>query len=141
MIHRTYSELLTIPSLMERYRYLRIRGRVGEETFGCHRYLNQQLYGRDERWKEFRREIIVRDHGRDMALPGFEIPDGCKIIIHHLNPITIEDFLNNNPDIFNPENVVCVSFKTHQAIHYGNENLLPQVPIERRKNDTCLWRK
>lgn len=137
---KSYSELIELPTLLERYRYLRIRGKVGEETFGCHRYLNQQLYTNDERWKALRRRIIVRDNGCDMALPEFQIPNGCKIIIHHINPITMEDFLNNNPDIFDPENVVCVSFNTHQAIHYGNEDLLPQIPIVRRPHDTCIWR-
>lgn len=135
---KCYSELIELPTLVERYRYLRIGGRVGEETFGCNRQINQQLYIRDIRWKQLRNRIIVRDNGCDLAMPGFAIYS--HIMVHHINPITVEDFMNNNPIIFDPENLICVSFNTHQAIHFGDESLLPQVPIVRTKNDTCLWR-
>ena len=135
---KSYSELISIPTFEERYEYLRIGGRVGEETFGCNRQINQQLYTKDIRWKLLRPEIIVRDDGCDLAMPDFRIYD--RVIIHHINPIRIEDFMNNNPIIFDPENLICVSFRTHQAIHYGDRTLLPQVPVERKKNDTCLWR-
>lgn len=135
---KSYSELISIPTFIERYEYLRIGGRVGEETFGCNRQINQQLYTKDFRWKQLRNHIIVRDDGCDLAMPDFKLYD--RIIIHHINPIRVEDFMNNNPIIFDPENLICVSFRTHQAIHYGDRTLLPQVPVERKKNDTCLWR-
>ena len=135
---KCYSELMGISDFEERYRYLRIGGRVGEETFGCNRQINQQLYTKDFRWKQLRNRIIVRDDGCDLAMPDFRIYG--KVIIHHINPITVEDFMNNNPIIFDPENLICVSFNTHQAIHFGDASLLPQVPIVRTKNDTCLWR-
>ena len=135
---KCYSELMSISDFEERYRYLRIGGRVGEETFGCNRQINQQLYTKDFRWKQLRNRIIVRDDGCDLAMPDFRIYG--KVIIHHINPITVEDFMNNNPIIFDPENLICVSFNTHQAIHFGDASLLPQVPIVRTKNDTCLWR-
>ena len=137
-MRRCYSELIEIPTFEERYEYLRIGGRVGEETFGWHRSINQQLYTKDIRWKQLRNKIIVRDDGCDLGMPGYAI--GSKIIVHHINPITVEDFMNNNEIIFDPENLICVSFNTHQAIHYGDRNLLPQIPIIRTKNDTCLWR-
>lgn len=135
---KCYSELMSISDFEERYRYLRIGGRVGEETFGCNRQINQQLYTKDFRWKQLRNRIIVRDDGCDLAMPDFRIYG--KVIIHHINPITVEDFMNNNQIIFDPENLICVSFNTHQAIHFGDASLLPQVPIVRTKNDTCLWR-
>lgn len=135
---KTYSEMLQFKTIEERFRYLRLKGRVGEETFGCHRLVNQQLYTRDPRWKSFRNKIIIRDNGCDLAIPEFQIYS--RIIVHHINPLTMDMFMNNDPLIFDPENVVCVSFNTHQAIHYGDINLLPQLPIERKKNDTCLWR-
>lgn len=136
---KSYSELMSIPTFEERYRYLKLGSRVGDETFGSLRHMNQQLYTSDIRWKQLRNRIIVRDDGCDLAMPDFRIYG--KVIVHHINPITIEDFMDNNPVIFDPENLICVSFNTHQAIHYGDESLLPQVPIVRTKNDTCLWRK
>ena len=135
---KSYKELLTFKTLEDRYRYLRIGGQIGIETFGCNRYINQNLYTKDPRWKDVRREVIIRDNGCDLAMPGFEIHG--KIIVHHINPITLKDFLNNSPVIFDPDNLICVSFNTHQAIHYGDESLLPSVPIERKPGDTCIWR-
>lgn len=135
---KTYNELIRIPTFEERYRYLRLSGSVGEETFGFRRWLNQEFYHSDE-WKRFRDKIIIRDGGCDLAVDGFEIYS--SIIIHHLNPITYDDILNRNPCVFDPNNVVCTKLSTHNAIHYGDEILLPKTPVERIKNDTCPWRR
>lgn len=134
---RTYSELITLPTFEERYEYVRIGGRVGDETFGFDRYLNQTFYNSHE-WRKFRRDIIVRDLGCDLAMEDREI--GGLIIVHHLNPIDIDDILRRSDFLMNPEYVVCVSDNTHKAIHYGDESLLITAPVERRKNDTCPWR-
>lgn len=138
MTNKTYSELLLLSSFIDRYQYLKIGGKVGEATFGRDRYLNQILYTSNE-WKCFRRDIIVRDNGCDLACEGYDIRG--KILIHHINPITIDDVNKRSSKIFDPENVICVSLITHNAIHYGDESLLIQAPIERRKNDTCPWRR
>ena len=135
---KTYSELITLPTFIERYNYLRIGGRVGEETFGFDRYLNQTLY-RSIEWKRFRRDMIIRDCGLDMACEGYDI--GGVIILHHIDPITEKDIIRRDPKIFDPENVVCVSLNTHNAIHYGDEDLLLVGPVIRTKNDTCPWKK
>ena len=135
---RTYSELITIPTFIERFRYLKLGGVIGEETFGFDRYLNQTLY-RSPEWKRFRRDMIIRDNGMDLALDGYDI--GGKILLHHINPITNRDILRRDPKIFDPENVVCVSMNTHNAIHYGDESLIMVDPIIRTKNDTCPWRR
>ena len=135
---RTYSELITIPTFEERFEYLKLNGSVGLETFGHDRYLNQILYNSPE-WRRFRPEIIVRDNGCDLACEGYEIFG--KILIHHINPITAKDILNRNPKVFDPENVITTVHNTHNAIHYGDENLLITVPIERSRNDTCPWKK
>lgn len=135
---RTYSELIMLPTFVERYRYLKIGGRVGSETFGYDRYLNQILY-RTAEWKRFRNEIIVRDNGCDLACDGYEIYG--KILIHHINPITVEDVLNRTSKVFDPENVISTTLNTHNAIHYGDESLLITEPIERKPNDTCPWKK
>ena len=133
----TYSELIEIPSFLERYRYLKLGGFVGEETFGFDRYLNQTLY-RSPEWKRFRRDIIIRDNGMDLACEGYEIVG--KIMVHHINPITMQDVIRRDPKIFDPENVVCTSMNTHNAIHYGDESLLMIEPVVRTKYDTCPWR-
>lgn len=135
---KRYSELIALPSFEERFEYLRLHGAVGIETFGWDRYLNQSLYQSTE-WRRFRRDIIVRDNGCDLAHPDHTI-FGNRIIIHHLNPITIEDIASHDPLIFDPDNVVCVSHITHEAIHYGDKDLLPKDPIIRRPNDTCPWK-
>ena len=135
---RTYTELIRIPTFEERYRYLQLHGTIGEETFGFKRWLNQEFYHSRE-WQRFRNGIIIRDGGCDLAVEGFEI--FSSIIIHHLNPITYEDILNCNPCVFDPDNVVCTKLSTHNAIHYGNENLLTKPPVERTRNDTCPWRR
>lgn len=135
---RTYNELIQIPTFEERYRYLRLFGSVGEETFGFKRWLNQEFYHSNE-WQQFRDKIIIRDGGCDLAVNGFEIYG--SIIIHHLNPITYDDILNRNPCVFDPNNVVCTKLSTHNAIHYGDETLLLKPPVERTRNDTCPWRR
>lgn len=137
MIIKTYSELSKLETYKERYQYLKLDGIVGEETFGFDRYLNQILYKSDE-WKRCRRDIIIRDNGCDLGCEGFEVHG--RILIHHINPITVDDIVNRNPKVFDPENLILTSHNTHQAIHYGNEDLLIQAPIERFKNDTCPWR-
>ena len=135
---KTYSELITLPTFRERYEYLRLGGMIGEETFGFDRYLNQLFYSSKE-WKDFRRDIIIRDMGCDLGIVDFEIFG--RIILHHINPISIDDIkLRNIECLLNPENVICTSFNTHNAIHYGDDSLLPSEPIERMKNDTCPWR-
>lgn len=138
LMMKTYSELIKIPTYEERYRYLRLGSKVGEETFGYDRYLNQMLYNKTSEWKRCRREIIIRDNGLDMAFP--DRPIHGKIFVHHINPITLEDIHKRSPIIFDPENLVCVSFDTHQAIHYGDESLLVLDYVERKPNDTIPWR-
>lgn len=138
MNKKTYSELIQIPSYIERYRYLKLGGKAGEITFGNDRYLNQILYKSPE-WKSFRRGIILRDCGCDMGVPGYEIQG--VILIHHINPITVEDIYERNECVFDEENVISVSKRTHNAIHYGDEELLSiDEIVERRPNDTTPWR-
>lgn len=134
---KSYSELITLPTFEERFEYLRLNGTVGSETFGHDRYLNQTLY-RSPEWKRFRHKIIIRDNGCDLACEGYEIYE--KVLIHHINPITIKDILERNPMVFDPENVVCTILNTHNAIHYGDDSLIIKTPIQRHKNDTCPWR-
>lgn len=135
---RTYSELITLPTFEERFRYLKLDGRVGEDTFGFDRYFNQRLYSSPE-WKEIRRKVLVRDEGCDLAIPDREIFG--KIIVHHMNPMTLADIEDHNPDIFDPEFLITVSKQTHDAIHYGDESILVESkPTIRTKNDTVPWR-
>jgi hypothetical protein len=129
---------MRLETFIDRYRYLRIGGAIGEETFGFDRYLNQVLYKSDE-WKRFRNRIILRDNGCDLACDGYEIVG--KILIHHINPITVEDVIRRDPKIFDEENVIATSLNTHNAIHYGDEGLLATEPIVRRPNDTCPWKQ
>lgn len=138
MRNKSYSELIQIPTYLERYRYLRIGGRVGKETFGYDRYLNQILYRTGE-WKRFRRDIIVRDNGCDLACEGYTIYG--NILVHHIDPITVDDVLRRDPKIFDPENVIATCLNTHNAIHYGDESLLVTDPIIRTKYDTCPWKR
>lgn len=137
-IIKTYSELITLPTFEERFRYLRLRGAVGEDTFGFDRYLNQTFY-RSAEWKRVRDLVIIRDNGRDLALEGHEIYG--KILIHHMNPITVKDIRTASELLLNPDYLICVTHATHNAIHYGDEHLLVKAPIERTPNDTCPWRK
>lgn len=134
---RTYSELIKLQTFEERFRYLKLGGRVGEDTFGHDRYLNQLFYTSDE-WRRIRREVIVRDNGCDLGMWDREIHG--LIVIHHMNPITAEDIVNRSEYLLNPEYLISTIDITHKAIHYGDENLLFTAPIERRPNDTCPWR-
>ena len=134
---KTYSELITIPTFEERFEYLQLKGSVGKDTFGYDRHLNQVLY-RSPEWKRLRNQIIIRDCGCDLACEGYSIHS--KVLIHHLNPITVEDVLARSRKVFDPDNLVCVSHNTHNAIHYGDVDLLVTGPIIRTKNDTCPWR-
>lgn len=135
---RCYSELITLPTFEERYRYLRLGGRVGADTFGFDRYLNQIVYQRDPRWKNARDIVIIRDNGCDLGVEGREIHG--KILVHHMNPITMDDILHERDWIYDPEFLISTMLTTHNAIHYGDENLLMKAPIERTKNDTCPWK-
>lgn len=138
MMIRTYTELIQLPTFKERYDYLRLGAIVGQDTFGFDRYLNQKFYHSKE-WQQIRRDVIIRDEGRDLAMPGYEIQNG--IYIHHMNPITVQDINDVTNFLLNPEYLVCVTQQTHNAIHYGDASLLPQLPVERRPNDTCPWRQ
>lgn len=133
---RTYSELIQLSSFDERYEYLRLHGGVGRSTFGFDRYLNQQFYTSYE-WKNLRNHIIVRDQGRDLGVEGYDIH--TKILIHHMNPVTPDDILHRELSLLDPEFLITTSHRTHNAIHYGDKSLLPQLVVERRKGDTKLW--
>lgn len=134
---RTYEELITLPTFEERYKYLQIKARVGAPTFGSARYSNQQFY-RSYAWKRLRNYIIMRDQGCDLAIQDRVI--GGNILIHHIEPITEQDILEYNPKVVDPNNLISVSFNTHQAIHYGDETLLvPSAPVTRRPNDQSPW--
>jgi hypothetical protein len=137
MLQRSYRNLILLPTFEERYDYLNLQGVVGESIFGFDRYLNQRFYTSRE-WRQFRNKIIARDDGNDLGLEGYPITG--RVIIHHLNPLTIDDFEDNTEALFDPDNVICVSEDTHQAIHYGDKHLLPGAPIVRSRNDTCPWR-
>lgn len=135
---KSYLECIRLPTFLDRYRYLQIGGFVGKETFGYDRYLNQILY-RTAEWKRFRRDMILRDNGCDLGCEGYEIFG--NILVHHINPITVEDAVNRNPCIFDPNNVICTSLNTHNAIHYGDETNLITEPVVRKPNDTCPWKR
>lgn len=137
MIIKTYSELITLSTFEQRYEYLRLYGKVGEETFGFDRYLNQMFYNTSE-WKSLRDYVIIRDKGCDLAIEGREIYG--RIYIHHLNPITVKDIVNRSDYLLNPEYLICTTKNTHDAIHYGDKNLLITEPIARTRNDTCPWK-
>ena len=134
---RTYSQLKQLQTFEERYDYLKLGGVVGEDTFGFDRYLNQIFY-RSREWKRVRDEVIMRDNGCDLGVDGHEIRG--KILIHHMNPITSEDIHRVSDYLLNPEYLICVTHRTHNAIHYGDESLIVTAPIERTQNDTCPWR-
>ena len=134
---RTYSELCQLSTFEERFDYLRLNGSVGKDTFGFGRYLNQQFY-RSREWKRIRDRVILRDNGCDLGVEGYEIRG--RILIHHINPISVEDIHTMSDLLMNPEYLICVSHRTHNAIHYGDESLIITAPIERTQNDTCPWR-
>lgn len=135
---KTYTELMKIPTYEERFEYLKIGGKVGEETFGFDRYINQIFYRSDE-WQAVRDKVIARDNGCDLGMPDREIR-GSNIIVHHMNPIRKQDILNRSEILLDPEYLICTVKNTHDAIHYGDSDLLIKDPIERSKNDTCPWR-
>lgn len=134
---RSYSELRILKTFEERYQYLRIGGLVGESTFGFERFLNQQMYT-SQKWKLARNKVILRDNGCDLGIEGHDIMD--RIIIHHMNPLTREQFHEPDESMFDPEFLICVSNPTHLAIHYGDANLLERGPAVRRPNDMCPWK-
>ena len=136
MTNRSYSELIRLRTFEERFQYLSLRGKVGKETFGFDRYLNQMFY-RSREWKRLRNQIIVRDNGCDMGVEGFEIHE--PIYIHHLNPMTVADVESSDPSILDPDNLISVTLRTHNAIHYGASQLISRRPVERRPGDTKLW--
>jgi hypothetical protein len=137
MMIRTYSELITLPTFEERYQYLRLEGRVGADTFGFDRIFNQRFYTSSE-WRSVRNHVILRDNGCDLGVEGYEIHG--RIIIHHLNPVTLEDIERNVAKLLDPEYLISTTHDTHNAIHYGDESLIVKPPIERSRNDTCPWR-
>ena len=137
MVVRTYSELIQLKTFEERYRYLKLNGFVGRDTFGFDRYMNQIFY-RSEEWRQIRDYVIVRDNGCDLGMKGHDIRG--KILIHHMNPITVSDIRDSTDQLLNPEYLICVTHATHNAIHYGNEDLLVVAPIARFANDTCPWK-
>jgi hypothetical protein len=135
-LSRSYSELARIPTFEERYRYLKTYSQVGIATFGYERWLNQAFYT-SAQWRHIRQRVIARDRGCDLGLEGYGLWD--RVIIHHMNPITVEDVTHANPDIFDPEFLISVSMRTHNAIHFGDESQLPKPPTRRRPGDTKLW--
>lgn len=137
MIIRTYNELMLLPTFEERFEYLKLSGRVGEETFGFDRWLNQKFY-RSAEWKHLRDQVIIRDNGCDLGVEGREIYG--KILIHHMNPISKKDILERTDLLLNPMYLISVTKQTHDAIHYSDESILMKDPIVRSRNDTCPWR-
>ena len=136
---RTYSELSKLKTFQERYEYLKLDGTVGEETFGFDRYINQMFY-KSEEWKRIRNYVITRDNGCDLGISDRKIVDSV-ILVHHMNPITKEDIINKNEILLDPEYLITTIKPTHDAIHYGDENLLAEDLIVRSKNDTCPWKR
>lgn len=136
---KTYSELMALSTFEERYRYLKLDGVVGEDTFGFDRYLNQKFY-RSAEWKRVRDQVIIRDNGCDLGIDDRPIRAG-RILIHHMNPVTIEDVKHASDALLNPEYLISVTHETHNAIHYGDEDKLMKGPIVRTPNDTCPWKK
>lgn len=136
-IIRTYSELVTLPTFEERFEYLQLNGIVGEETFGFDRYINQNFY-RSREWKRVRDQVIIRDCGCDLGVEGYDIRG--KILIHHMNPISVRDIQEVSDYLMNPDYLITTTLSTHNAIHYGDKNLLVTAPIERTANDMCPWK-
>ena len=134
---RSYSKLIKLQTFEERFDYLKLDGVVGEDTFGFDRYLNQQFY-RSREWKRIRDQVIIRDNGCDLGVDGYEIHG--RVLIHHMNPISTDDIHTMSDFLMNPEYLICVTHRTHNAIHYGDDSLIVNVPIERSQNDTCPWR-
>lgn len=137
MLLKSYRNLILLPTILDRFEYLRIKANVGDPTFGFDRFINQDFYQSRE-WRQVRMKVIARDEGCDLGVP--EYPIGGKVIIHHINPITAEDIENASGLLFDMDNLICVSESTHNAIHFGDETLLPAEPIIRTPGDTCPWR-
>ena len=137
MMIRSFSGVRRLTTFEERYEYLRLKGTVGESTFGFDRYLNQLLY-RSDRWRKVRGVVIVRDNGCDLGIEDRDI--SSKILVHHMNPITMEYIEEGREEVFDPNFLICTSEQTHNAIHFGDANLLPKLPVERRAGDTCPWK-
>lgn len=135
---RTYSELIKLKTFKDRFEYLKLDGIVGEETFGFDRYMNQIFY-KSREWTSVRRAVIIRDNGCDLGVEGYEIHG--KILIHHMNPINLSDIVHKTDELLNPDYLITTVLSTHNAIHYGDASLLPALPIERRTNDTCPWKR
>lgn len=134
---KTYRELQRLRSFLDRFEYLKLSGTVGRSTFGYDRYLNQMLYT-SRRWRRTRDGIIVRDNGCDLGIDGYEIFD--RILVHHINPVTLEDVEEDRDIVYDPQNLIITAHITHNAIHYGDISLIPKLPIERTRNDTCPWK-
>ena len=137
---RTYSELIKLPTFEERYKYLKLNGKVGEDTFGFDRYLNQIFY-KSKEWRLAKNYVITRDLGCDLAVSDREIPNGVQILVHHMNPIMLKDIIRRSDILLNPEYLITTTKNTHNAIHYGDSGLLISGPIKRSRNDTCPWKK
>lgn len=135
---RTYSELIKLKTFKDRFEYLKLDGIVGEETFGFDRYMNQIFY-KSREWTSVRRSVIIRDNGCDLGVEGYEIHG--KILIHHMNPINLSDIVHKTDELLNPDYLITTVLSTHNAIHYSDASLLPVLPIERRANDTCPWKR
>lgn len=145
LMRKSYRELQKLSTFKERYEYLKLNGQVAEETFGSKRFLNQVLYSSPE-WKRLRNKVIVRDNGCDLGIAGRELNSDSKslrdkVIVHHINPITVDDIIRGNPLVFDMDNLITVSHMTHEAIHYGNSDLLVDDYVERTENDTCPWKR
>jgi len=132
----SYTELQPLDTFVDRFEYLKLPGEIGVQTFGSDRYLNQRFY-RSREWKQTRDQVIIRDNGCDLGVPGFEIFG--DLLVHHINPIQVQDLRDFNPDVLNPEYLICVSRRTHNAIHFGDIRQLPQLPVSRTAGDTKLW--
>lgn len=137
MLLKSYRNLILLPTILDRFNYLRIKGSVGDSTFGFDRFINQDFYQSRE-WRQVRIKVIARDEGCDLGV--LDYPIGGKVIVHHINPITAEDIENSSDLLFDLDNLICVSESTHNAIHFGDETLLPAEPIIRLPGDTCPWR-
>ena len=135
---KTYSELILLPTFKERFEYLRLDGRVGEDTFGFDRYLNQLFY-RSYEWRKIRDYVIVRDNACDLGVEGYDIYE--RVLIHHINPVNVRDIEERSELLLNPEYLICTTHNTHNAIHYGDENLIAKGPVIRTKHDTCPWKR
>ena len=133
---RSYTELRRIENFEDRYHYLALKESVGKSTFGFDRYINQKFYT-SKQWRDLRHNIIARDNGCDLGVDGYEIHN--RLIIHHMNPMSFDDISRGDSNILDPRFLITTTLRTHNAIHFGDERLLPKVFVERSANDTNLW--